>query len=77
MCIPYDEGWHIYVDGKKVRTIKIATGLLGAEIEAGKHDIVMKYFPQGLVTGLLISVAAWAVFVIMYIGTKKKDGIYA
>lgn len=75
--IPYDEGWHIYVDGKKIRTIKIATGLLGAEIEAGKHDIVMKYFPQGLVTGLLISVAAWAVFVIMYIGTKKKDGIYA
>lgn len=69
--IPYDEGWHIYSDGKEVNTVKVAEGLLGANIGEGKHHIVMKFKPQGLALGGIISIISWIIFIFMCIRHKK------
>lgn len=69
--IPYDEGWHIYSDGKEVNTVKLAEGLLGANIGEGKHHIVMKYRPEGLMEGGSISIISWIIFIFVCIKYKK------
>lgn len=55
--IPYDEGWSIYVDGKKVKSIAICgDALTGVYVSSGTHSIVFKYTPKGLIPGIVISI---------------------
>lgn len=53
--IAYDEGWKVLVDGKEVKTKKIANAYLGFEIKKGKHNIKMVYYPKYMKLGLIIS----------------------
>ncbi len=41
--VPYDEKWHIYVDGEQVDTRKVNIGFIGAELDSGEHKVVMQY----------------------------------
>ena len=43
--IPYDDGWSVYVDGKKAETFEIGGTLLAIELTPGLHKIEYKYFP--------------------------------
>ncbi len=75
--IPYDEGWHVSVDGKKVsldtlRECEIGNGLLGFSLTQGDHQIEMKYVPRGLYIGCGISAAAVAVLLLWLVVLKKK-----
>jgi len=65
--IPYDKGWKVYIDGKRVNKNKLVAigdyekekatpgGLLGVPLKAGAHKIVMKFEAQGLREGMLIT----------------------
>ena len=53
--IPYDEGWHVKVDNKEVKTQKLAKALLTFEAPSGKHNITIYYRIKGLGLGLLVS----------------------
>ena len=57
--IPYDEGWSVYIDGKKVDTFKLGDGMLCTEITQGKHSVKYKFTPKGFNYGIVISGAAW------------------
>ena len=57
--VPFDEGWSVYVDGKKAKTFEIGDCMLGANIKEGKHTVKFKYVPKGFKYGAVISVAAW------------------
>ncbi|MBQ6874071.1 MAG: YfhO family protein [Clostridia bacterium] len=64
--IPYDSGWEITVDGKKVpesNKVKIGDAFLGFYIAAGEHSISMKYTPTGLVAGIAISVVTLLILI--------------
>lgn len=44
--IPYDEGWNVYIDGKKANNenlIKISDALLGIRVSEGEHTISLEY----------------------------------
>lgn len=42
--IPYDEAWHVYIDGKEVETIKVLEdALLAIDCGEGKHKIKLEY----------------------------------
>lgn len=41
--IPYDEGWNVTIDGKKVSTYKIGGTLLGFDCLEGNHEIKLVY----------------------------------
>ncbi len=54
--IPYDEGWTVEVDGKRVPYYKIAGSFIGVDMEAGTHTVTFSYMPKGLLPGIMISV---------------------
>jgi len=53
--MPYDEGWHVYLDGKKMQSSKINISLLGVKIPKGEHVLELRYVPKGWYLGLGIS----------------------
>ncbi len=73
--VPYDEGWSVYVDGKKVETELVGGAFMAIKLSPGSHEIEMKYFPSGLKIGLIVSLVSWVIFfvVIGSTGKKKKD----
>lgn len=69
--IPYDEGWKVYVDGKKVDIYKTVDALLAFDISEGEHTVVMKYVPGVFVAGVCLSIFGIALFVAMCVMDKK------
>lgn len=53
--IPYDIGWTVYVDGTRVETSSYEDAFLSFPVSAGTHTITMEYTPDGLWTGIVIS----------------------
>ncbi len=53
--IPYDDGWKVYVDGKRVKYDKLLTAFIGLDLTEGEHIIEFKYIPKGLILGSIIS----------------------
>ena len=60
--IPYDEGWHVLVDGKKVKTRALAKSLLIFDIPNGSHDVIIYYKEKGLILGIFISIMSILLF---------------
>ena len=88
--IPYDEGWIVKVDGKRVDTIgilgdssldaKTSTdgALVAFEIEgAGEHTVELIYRPKAFVIGATVSVVGLIVFLLLIIFEKKVNRISA
>lgn len=55
IALPYSSGYSIEVDGKKQEVLKIGTGLMGIEIEAGEHEICISYETPGIKLGAILS----------------------
>ena len=53
--LSYDEGFHVYIDGKECEKVKIADAFLGFRVPQGSHDISIKYISPGFKTGAVIS----------------------
>ncbi len=78
--IPYDGGWSVYVDGKRVDTFMWKDSLLCADITAGKHTIELKYMPCNLILGCVLTALSIIILIGIYIsgrlirkGTIKTD----
>ena len=70
--IPYDKGWQVTVDGKKVETVELADALVGYYIEEpGEHEIEMRYCPKELVLGVAVSIISTAAFFLLIIFEKR------
>ncbi len=69
--IPYDEGWEVYVDDKKVNTYKLGDALLTFDIEPGTHKVVFKYVPKGIKSGILGTLTGITIIVLSIIYDKK------
>lgn len=70
--IPYDKGWHIFIDGKKINYDKIFDTFIGFKIGEGKHNIEFKYVPIGLKEGILISILSIFLALIYFSREGKK-----
>lgn len=79
--IPYDEGWSAKIDGKKVNTLEIGEALLCIEIPNGKtggtHILELTYWPQGLTSGIIISIMSLVVLVLFAIPDERLKKIVA
>ena len=54
-AIPYSPGWEIYVDGQPVKALKANDFLLAVELEAGEHEVLLRYHSPGFRPGMLLS----------------------
>ncbi len=73
LTIPAESGWTIWVDGEEIEPDTFAEAFFAIPLEAGSHEISMKYQTPGLVAGALISAGCVGVFVaITIVGRRKK-----
>lgn len=70
--IAWEPGWTILVDGKKTEPVKLMDALIGIPVTEGTHSIEMKFFPAGMVWGIVLSVLGIAVVVIIGVFERKK-----
>lgn len=71
--IPYEPGWTVKVDGKKVNHVAVYDALIGVPLSPGEHKITMSYIPQGLIPGTLITILGIGCIVFIYLQQKKKQ----
>lgn len=53
--LPYDENFHITVDGKEIQPERVNTAFLGVCIQEGNHQVKIWYESAGSQAGLLLS----------------------
>ena len=70
--IPYDRGWNVYVDGKKVETVMVLYSLMAFEATEGYHEIEMRYFPSIYKIGIAVSALGILIFVAVVLYNKNK-----
>lgn len=56
LTIPYSEGFTVYVDGSMVDLVSVQDALSGIYVDAGTHQVVIKYVPKGFTAATVISV---------------------
>ena len=64
--LPYDKGFTIKVDNKKIDYEKVNTAYVGFKISKGKHDIVIEYNAPFKTLGLIMSFAGIIVYILFY-----------
>ena len=69
--IPYDKGWKVYSNNKKINTYKINDTLLGFTLPKGDNNVELKYIPNNIDIGISISITT-LIFTIIYICIKRK-----
>ncbi len=73
--IPYDQGWHVKVDGQSVKADTVDGALLHIPLSAGMHTVEMYFIPQGFVLGAVISGLSCLIFVVIYFRKlRRKTG---
>lgn len=63
--IAYDQGWRCMIDSEEVEILN-QKGLIGVFLKKGSYEIILKFEPQGLKTGCLISCLGLLIFVIIH-----------
>lgn len=71
--IPYDKGWNIYIDGEKAELFKVNYGFIGAYVEAGEHDIVLKYQIPYMTISIIISIIGIVAIVIWCVYWQRRE----
>ena len=69
--VPYDDGWTIYANGKKMDSMVVLEGFLGTELPAGDYEIRMVYHCPGLLRGFVATLLGIAAFWFLY--KMEKD----
>ncbi len=73
--IPWEKGWTVKVDGKKVEPVEVLNALVGVELEAGEHVVTMTYTPPGWNIGLICLVIGICILVLFYRYDKKHNKV--
>lgn len=63
--IYYPKGWKVMIDEKEVPYIKANYLLRAVHVPAGNHTVKMVFAPEVIETGKLISMIAFAIFLIL------------
>lgn len=70
--IPNVPGWRLTIDGEPVELQESNIGFIGAEIPAGTHSVELFYRPKTLTLGLLLSLSAVLLYLILLLYSRKR-----
>ncbi len=62
LAIPYSDGWSAYVDGEPQKILRANTMFCALSLEAGEHEITLRYRTPGLLMGTLVSFLGVLIF---------------
>lgn len=72
--IPYDEGWHIMLDGKEIEYYEVLDALIAFDCESGSHTLDMYYLPDCYVTAAIISSCGFLILVLSVAACRFTKG---
>ncbi len=72
---PYEDEWSVYIDGVKAENKKLLKGLLAVDINAGKHEIELRYMPKGIIIGTPFTIIFIIIFIVLCIADKRRRDI--
>lgn len=70
LSIPYDKGWSIYDNGKELDVMHVNIGFIGAYLEPGEHELLVKYRTPGLYEGAAIS--GITALILLFVWFKRR-----
>lgn len=70
--IPYDPGWRVEVDGEPVETYGVSEAFLAFDVPAGEHTVELRYTPQGLWAGIILSGVSLCLVILLAILTHIR-----
>lgn len=70
--IAWEPGWTVYVDGVKTEPVKLVDALIGVPLTAGTHTIEMKFFPEGMKLGFIVSLVGLVTVIVISIYQRKN-----
>jgi uncharacterized membrane protein YfhO len=73
--IPYQEGWTVKVDGKKVDTTECLNAMIYVELTPGTHTVTFSYIPPGFIAGLILLVLGVGMVIIFYRYDRKNNKV--
>ena len=76
LSLIYDDSWDVFVDGEKVNKKKIFDCFLGFDIKKGNHKIVLKYFPNGLKLGIILSLVGIFLFGVLIYMKNTHNNVF-
>lgn len=71
--IPYEKGYTMYIDNKKVNAEKVNQAFLGCRISKGCHTIKITFTPPGYTLSCIISTIGVILLALFYIYQRKYD----
>jgi uncharacterized membrane protein YfhO len=71
--IPYDKGWTITIDGKKVKPMLINIGFIGVIIFGGTHEVELSFSPPFLFSGTLVMLLSFMLYVLLILKKKRNN----
>ncbi|AKP64186.1 glycosyltransferase [Levilactobacillus koreensis JCM 16448] len=74
--MPYSSGWRLTVDNRPVKTLEVNAGFVGAQLTAGKHQIVLAYETPGLWLGIDLTITGLVgllIFAIIHNWPKRRQ----
>ena len=71
--IPYEKGYTMYIDNKKVNAEKVNQAFLGCRISKGTHQIKITFTPPGYTLACIISTIGVILLALFYIYQRNYD----
>ena len=63
--IPAEEGWSMYVDGKKTAYTEFAQTFISIDLDDGEHEIELKYETPWLKQGAAVTISCVGIFILI------------
>ena len=70
--IPYSKFWKANIDGKKTEIKLAKTAFMELPVQKGNHHIELSYTNTYFTSGIIVTVIAFFVFLILNVKNKKK-----
>lgn len=70
--IPYDSGWIIEDNGKKIDVLQADSGFLAVKLEPGEHALVIKYELPYFKIGIVMAICGLFMYLVCFLIYKKR-----
>ena len=70
--VPYEDGWSAYVDGEETEITPVGNAMLAFPVSEGEHSIRLEYMPKGLKPGVIVSLAAVLLLILLSVYEKLR-----
>lgn len=72
ISLPYSKGWTALVDGEEAPILRSGGMYMGLKLEAGEHQIALRYETPGLRAGAGITLAGVLIFIIAFFAGRRR-----